>query len=252
MELKTVFVSNSPIDCHILRGRLESDGLDAFIYDENIVWVDPFKAVAIGGVKLKVPFDQVEKAINIMSAIKDGHLADEQGQYDIKTALDSVAARQNKILELKYKFRQDANFLDQEKSIKWDSLSPQDIADTITDEKEFAALTKKAFKFEWEQFFFELFDFERNFFKYLRPRPTTYFLDKDLVDKFHKIGNETATKFCPRCQSDNVSYGYAIDYKWDIPYLILSFLVIIPFPLIRKKNHCFACGSNFKNINSTP
>lgn len=63
MEFKTIFTSNIPIDCHILKGRLQSDGLDPFIFDENIIWLDPFKAVAIGGVKLKVPANQVSQLL---------------------------------------------------------------------------------------------------------------------------------------------------------------------------------------------
>jgi len=59
VKLETIFSSNIPVDCYILKGRLETDGFDCFVFDENIVWVHPFKAVAIGGVKLKVPSDQL-------------------------------------------------------------------------------------------------------------------------------------------------------------------------------------------------
>ena len=66
-KLITVYSSNIPIDCHILKGRLESEGIPCFIYDEQMICVHPFVAVAIGGVKLKVPFDkyfQSQKIIN--------------------------------------------------------------------------------------------------------------------------------------------------------------------------------------------
>lgn len=65
-KLLTIFSSNIPVDCHILKGRLSTDGIDCFIFDEQIVWVDPFKAVAIGGVKLKVPSNQFDLVIETM------------------------------------------------------------------------------------------------------------------------------------------------------------------------------------------
>ena len=67
MELKTIYTSNTPVECYIIKGRLESEGLDCFIFDDNIIWVNPFRAVAVGGVKLKVPSVQVEFAEKIMS-----------------------------------------------------------------------------------------------------------------------------------------------------------------------------------------
>ncbi len=45
MELITVFTSNITIDCYIVKNRLESEGLECFIYDENFIGVNPFRAV---------------------------------------------------------------------------------------------------------------------------------------------------------------------------------------------------------------
>lgn len=160
--------------------------------------------------------------------------------------MDAETTRQNKLLDLKYKIRQDESLLDQEEALKSFGLSAEDISELKNEEREFAALTRKAFKFEWDQFFYELFDFERSFFKYIRQRPTTYFLDKDLVEAFQVKEIYKEEDICPQCQSNNVSYDYAIDYKWDILYFILSILIITPFPLIRKKHHCFDCGFNYK------
>ena len=245
MNLKTIYISNIPIDCHIVKGRLESDGLDVFIYDENIVWIHPFRAVAIGGVKLMVPVDQVEKASAILNAIDNNKLIDENGHYDLQQALNTELARQNEMLDLKYNIRHHKSMLDNVIDIKSEILSQSDIKQTIMAEKEFAILKRKSVSFTWKQFFYELFDFERSVFKYLRPRPAEYYLDKELVDSYHNQSHDKPTVICHKCKSDNVSYGYAIDYKWDILYLILSILFIAPFPLIRKKYHCFNCGNDF-------
>ena len=75
IKLETVFSSNIPIDCHILKGRLESEGINCFLFDENIVWVHPFKAVAIGGVKLKVTSDRYDFANKILTQVKKQHLS---------------------------------------------------------------------------------------------------------------------------------------------------------------------------------
>ena len=81
MQLKTVYTSLTPIVCSIVRGRLDSEGITCFVYDENIVWVHPFRALAVGGVKLKVPEDQLERAQKIISLLETGRLCDENGAY---------------------------------------------------------------------------------------------------------------------------------------------------------------------------
>lgn len=48
-KLETVFNSTYPIDCYLLKGRLESEGIDCFVFDDEKVSVNPFKSVAVGG-----------------------------------------------------------------------------------------------------------------------------------------------------------------------------------------------------------
>jgi hypothetical protein len=96
-----------------------------------------------------------------------------------------------------------------------------------------------------KEFLAELFEFDGSIFEYLRQRPVEYYLDKEMVDLYKDTLPDTGLETCPSCNSDNVSYGYAIDYKWDVLYMILS-LISIPFPLIRKNYHCFNCGNNYK------
>ena len=245
MTLKTIYISTIPIDCHILKGRLESEGIDSFIYDENLVWVNPFKSVAIGGVKLKVPTCQVDNAKRILDLISKGKLVDQDGEYDISEALDKSFQRQNKILDQKYLIRNDTNWSIGFGDIQSDTLSQSEMANLITEESEFREYTNKDFEFSMKDFWAELFEFDGRIFKYLRPRPVEYFLDKELVDLYKATIPDTELDSCPNCNSDNVSYGYAMDYKWDLLYLIVS-LISAPFPLIRKNNHCFNCGHNYK------
>ncbi|WP_321998027.1 DUF2007 domain-containing protein [Draconibacterium orientale] len=245
IKLETIFSSNIPIECHILKGRLEREGLNCFVFDENIVWVHPFRAVAIGGVKLKVPSDQLDLANEIMRQIENGNLFDENGEYEIAKIFHSEFDRQMEVLRIKSEIRINPALIDRAIQIETTMLNRDEIYSIVDAEKEFQTLFNKKLNFNWKDFFYELFDFDRDVFKYLRYRPVEYFLDKEIVDNYQSKNLSDRAVFCPNCKSNNTRHGYAIDYKWDILYLILSLLFLVPFPLIRKKTHCFECGFDF-------
>lgn len=244
IKLETLYSSNIPIDCHILKGRLETEGLDCFIFDENIVWVHPFKAVAIGGVKLKVPSDQFEIGNEIIKQLNRGKLIDENGEYGIAEIFHSEFEKQLEILKIKSDIRKNLVLIDKPNEIDTKVLNRYEIDLIIESEKDFQILYNKKLNFTLKNFLYELFDFDRSIFSYLRIRPVEYYLDKEIVDKLNSMVSSNSSDFCPICSSNNVKYGYAIDYKWDILYLILS-LIFAPFPLIRKNFHCFDCGYDF-------
>lgn len=246
INLITVYSSNIPIDCHVLKGRLEADGISCFIYDENMVWVDPFSAVAISGVKLKVPFDQVIQSRKIISLINQGKLTDENGEYPVSEVMHRAIERQNELISVKNTIRNDISLMDRPHDINSTFIDRAELDEIIEAEREFQELAKKKFKFSWEQFFYELFDFDRDFFKYFKPRPVNYYLEKEMVDHCIHPKETTRTTYCPECNSEDTAYGLAIDYKWDIPYLLLSFLLGAPFFPFRNKHHCFDCGHDFK------
>lgn len=244
-KLITIYSSNIPVECHILKGRLEAEGINSFIYDEHITWVHPFKAVAIGGIKLKVPSDKIEHCQKIIDLISQGKLIDDTDLYNINEILYNEINRQNEILSIKSKIRNDSLLID-EVALNDSKFADQiDTRELFKDERDFLELSKKEFKFTWKQFFYELFDFERSVFKYLRTKPVEYYIEKEIVDNYINQKESKLITICPNCDSNNTSFGYAIDYKWDIPYLILSSL-LVPFFPIRKKHHCFDCGHDFK------
>jgi len=245
VNLKTIYSSNTPIDCYILKGRLECEGINCFIFDEHIVWVHPFWAVTIGGVKLKVPSDKFDLSQKILEKTKEGYLIDNNGEYKIKEIFNSEFEKQQEVIRIKSEIRKNPDLLEKPKGFQAAILSQSDIETIIDSEKEFKSLTDKKLKFTWKDFFYELFDFDRDVFKYLRIRPVEYYLDKDIVDKYNSINESDSADVCPNCKSKNTHFGYAIDNKWHILYLILSLLFFTPLPLIRKKNHCFDCGCNF-------
>ncbi|MBE9491207.1 MAG: DUF2007 domain-containing protein, partial [Bacteroidetes bacterium] len=57
-------------EAHIVKGRLESEGIKAFLFDDITIDTDPLISNAIGGVKLKVLSSQENKAIQIINSIK--------------------------------------------------------------------------------------------------------------------------------------------------------------------------------------
>ncbi|WP_159521985.1 putative signal transducing protein [Sunxiuqinia indica] len=246
IKLETLYRSNSPIDCHILKGRLEREGIDCFVFDENIVWVHPFRAVAIGGVKLKVPSDQLDLAKEILKQINEGYLFDENGKYEIAEILHSEYEKQMEVLRIKSEIRNNPALIDRPMEIKAGILSRNDIDCIIDSETNFQLLLNNKFEFTWKDFLFELFDFDGDVFKCLRTKPFEYYLDKEIVANYKPKSSSDFAEICPNCKSTNTRNGYAIDYKWDMLYLILSLFFLVPFPLIRKKIHCFDCGFDFK------
>ena len=54
-EWVTVASFSQPIEAHLARTKLESEGIPCVVGDENLVGVYAFLSNAVGGVKLKVP-----------------------------------------------------------------------------------------------------------------------------------------------------------------------------------------------------
>lgn len=71
--LVTVDTFTSPWDAHIARSLLESEGIPAFLGDENMVGMDWPLSQALGGVKLKVSAADVEQARVVLKEWKEGH-----------------------------------------------------------------------------------------------------------------------------------------------------------------------------------
>lgn len=237
IKLQTIFSSNIPVECHILKGRLETDGVDCFLYDENIVWVHPFRAVAVGGVKLKVPSDQIQRANEIIK-----HTCTD----DLSEAMENEIQRQNEILRIRLLIRENRGSSDNKTDLQSTLLSQVEIDEIIESEQKFRKISENRYKFNWNQFWYELLEPERDFFKYLRTRPVSYYIENDLVTNFNSQARDDSDIVCPYCHSENIRYGYAFDFKVDILYIVLSLLFFIPFPPYRKNYYCFDCNKSFK------
>jgi hypothetical protein len=83
-----------PQDAYIVKGLLESEGIDAFLKDEMTTQVFNFYSNAIGGVKLLVPEEQADKAREILK--KNGYTIDsENPEEDIELISKSETTDKN-------------------------------------------------------------------------------------------------------------------------------------------------------------
>ncbi|WP_297705491.1 DUF2007 domain-containing protein [uncultured Eudoraea sp.] len=69
-EFYTLGAFEYAADVQIIKGKLESEGIQVFLKDENTINTDPLISQAIGGVKLQVHSKDKDKAINIYNEIR--------------------------------------------------------------------------------------------------------------------------------------------------------------------------------------
>lgn len=241
---KTVYSSNQPLDCHIRKMRLETEGIRCFVFDENIIYVHPFQAVAIGGAKLKVTLKDVENATDILQKADKNELI--PGIHLYESFLQSEG-----LLKLKHRIRENPELLEKPDDLKPEWMTSEDFSSLMQEEKWFWEVSQKEFKFNWNQFWYELIEFDRNFMKYIRPKNTTYFLLKDEVDVFVNAWKEyNASKkchsFCPKCASEEIYSTFPPASRLELPYLLLSIIFYAPFPVFFKNYRCLSCGFEFR------
>ena len=58
------------MDAHLLLSRLESDGIECWLKDENTVTINPIWTNAVGGIKLMVTKDDYNRALEIVRQIE--------------------------------------------------------------------------------------------------------------------------------------------------------------------------------------
>lgn len=77
MPLVTVMTSENNIDIHLMKGRLESEEIICYVFDENIVTLNPLFNIAVGGIKLKVKELDAQKALGIIREVQTTPSTDE-------------------------------------------------------------------------------------------------------------------------------------------------------------------------------
>lgn len=77
-ELVTIGSFEYLADVQVIRSKLESEGIEVFLKDENILATDPLISSAIGGVKLQVFNKDQERAMEIFDELR-GYATDAHG-----------------------------------------------------------------------------------------------------------------------------------------------------------------------------
>ena len=80
MELITLKVFDTAIEAHILENKLEGEGIRCYIFDENIVTLNPLLNFAVGGIRLQVNKEDLEQAKAVLQEIDDQPYTDNTEQ----------------------------------------------------------------------------------------------------------------------------------------------------------------------------
>ncbi|MDC9595601.1 putative signal transducing protein [Xenorhabdus anantnagensis] len=80
MKLLANFLS--PIDAHIVLGRMLSENIYAVVIDEDIVWNNYMYSQAFGGVKLLVHQSDIERAKMILAEIEDNKFSLDKAEHN--------------------------------------------------------------------------------------------------------------------------------------------------------------------------
>jgi hypothetical protein len=74
MDTVTIRSFNNYITASMLLSRLQHDGLECYLKDEFTVTIDPMLSNAIGGIKLIVRSEDLEKALTLLREFDDEYL----------------------------------------------------------------------------------------------------------------------------------------------------------------------------------
>ena len=80
MKLITVQVFDNPIDLHLLKSKLESEGIRCFVFDEHTVTLNRLMSQGVGGIKLKIDEKDKDKAVEILNEIQIASTRDDSGK----------------------------------------------------------------------------------------------------------------------------------------------------------------------------
>ncbi len=80
MKLITLRTFDNYVQAHLIKNTLEIEGMTCFLFDENTVSINPFFNITVGGIKLKVPSEQLDEAELIISKLESLLSTDEKGE----------------------------------------------------------------------------------------------------------------------------------------------------------------------------
>ena len=75
-EFVTVATYDKVVDAHIALGRLSAEGIEAQLFDQNMVQVDWLYSIALGGIKLRVARGDEKAARQVLATDYSASLND--------------------------------------------------------------------------------------------------------------------------------------------------------------------------------
>lgn len=79
-DLKIVRTFDNAMDMHIAKIKLESEGIQCYVFDENIVSMNPLYNLTVGGIKLKVTSEYYSKALQLLETAETQPLTNEDNE----------------------------------------------------------------------------------------------------------------------------------------------------------------------------
>lgn len=101
-KIVTVGAYNNPLEAHLARGRLEAEGIAAFLAHEHHVWANWVYSQALGGVKVQVAAAHAERAAEILDAHNKGEY--EESLDRLVTSIDENTCPECGSRDFKSKF----------------------------------------------------------------------------------------------------------------------------------------------------
>lgn len=77
-HLITIRSFENPIDAHLLKTKLEDEGIPCVVFDENMITLNPLFNVSVGGIKLKVHEHDIDRAMEVTKEYDNAPVTDEQ------------------------------------------------------------------------------------------------------------------------------------------------------------------------------
>jgi hypothetical protein len=104
LELVTLNTFTSIFEANMFRSKLESEGIECFIDDENIGSMNFLYGSAVGGVKLKVRKSDYDKARKVLEESGQTIVEVEEEQNDDNPACPSCGSRNTEYAQVQRKF----------------------------------------------------------------------------------------------------------------------------------------------------
>jgi len=80
-KLVTLASFDNAIDAHLLRSKLENEEIPCFIFDENMITLNPLNNIIVGGIKVKVMEEDLNAAQQIVNHISAQPIRNNDGTF---------------------------------------------------------------------------------------------------------------------------------------------------------------------------